>query len=1325
MSYWPFNATTTRVLVLVGALMAIAILSLPAYNLAVVQAQETDEPIEIEYDENGTDPVAIFAAADPEGDKVFWSLTDEDAGMFSGMFSIDGGVLSFKSSPDYEALPVDEKTLTVMVRASDGGADWSTRTVMVDVMNVDEPGRVTLSSLQPQSGVTLTATLTDPDGGITDGAVEWQWAMSDRVAGEYTDLPAQETMEYRVTDSDVGMFLRATATYTDAEDAEAEKMAHLVSANPVWAARSDMQPPVFPVTPIVRSVPENSASGTPVGLPVTASDPTTNDVLTYTISGTNLSFDIDSATGQIRVAAGAMLDREATNPSGATHMVMVTATDTSNTMVDGSPVTKEVTINVTDVDEAPTVAGTGNATVYNYTENATTTVDTFTNDDPEDFETDWVLSGPDADKFEIDDDDGMLTFKDSPNYEEPMGGYSGNSNVYEVTVGASDGENTGTLAVSVKVMNADDAGEVTLSPSRPEIGMPVTATLTDEDGVSGVAWTWDRGNTSTNPADVIKDADESTYTPVSADGGLYLEAIARYTDGWEGTAETAMEVTDNPVRQDSTNRPPRFLNADDDVITATERSIAENSADADDMPVDIGAVVTATDGNANGTYALSGRDEATFDLNPTSGQITVDGGTELDHETKPTYSVVVTANNPGGLSTSITVTINVTDLDEVPELEGDDTPNYAENGVDPVETYTANDPEGGKVFWSLAGDAAGSFTITGGVLRFNTSPNHEAAASYAVTVRASDGGTVAEEIEVTVTVTDVEEQGVVTLSSRQPLSGTVLTATAPTDPDGATGEVTWKWETGRSRTGTFDVIDGENQIMYTPVDGDVGQYLQVTAIYTDPSDGTADDEAKAVTERPVGQTRANNTDPEFPTTTAIRSVPEDASAGVAAGLPIAATDNDAGEVLTYAISGTAAPFSIDWDTGQLRVAAGAMLNHEATPPSYPGIIITVTDAKAKTDMVTVTINVTDVDEAPTVAGTGNATVYNYTENATTTVDTFTNDDPEDFETDWVLSGPDADKFEIDDDDGMLTFKDSPNYEEPMGGSSGNSNVYEVTVGASDGENTGTLAVSVKVMNADDAGEVTLSPSRPEIGMPVTATLTDEDGVSGVAWTWERGNTSTNPADVIEDADESTYTPESADGGSYLEAIASYTDGWEGTAETAMEVTDNPVRQDSTNRPPRFLNADDDVITATERSVAENSAPAINVGTPVMATDPNQGDTANLTYMLSGPDKDSFDISATGQITVATGADLNHEEKPTYSVAVTATDPSGESSSVTVTINVTDMDEMPNLERVARGVTVTGINSVDYPENDIGAVATYSAMGSQAAGATWSLDGSER
>ena len=37
----------------------------------------------------------------------------------------------------------------------------------VTVTNVDEAGEVTLTTLQPQEGVEITATLTDPDGRTT------------------------------------------------------------------------------------------------------------------------------------------------------------------------------------------------------------------------------------------------------------------------------------------------------------------------------------------------------------------------------------------------------------------------------------------------------------------------------------------------------------------------------------------------------------------------------------------------------------------------------------------------------------------------------------------------------------------------------------------------------------------------------------------------------------------------------------------------------------------------------------------------------------------------------------------------------------------------------------------------------------------------------------------------------------------------------------------------------------------------------------------------------------------------------------------------------
>ena len=52
--------------------------------------------------------------------------------------------------------------VTVVVTDSDNNTD--SRDVAVTVTNVEEDGTVTLSNLQPEDGVPITATLTDPDG---------------------------------------------------------------------------------------------------------------------------------------------------------------------------------------------------------------------------------------------------------------------------------------------------------------------------------------------------------------------------------------------------------------------------------------------------------------------------------------------------------------------------------------------------------------------------------------------------------------------------------------------------------------------------------------------------------------------------------------------------------------------------------------------------------------------------------------------------------------------------------------------------------------------------------------------------------------------------------------------------------------------------------------------------------------------------------------------------------------------------------------------------------------------------------------------------------
>ena len=57
----------------------------------------------IEYDENGTGPVATYTATDPEGTAITsWTLAGTDA----DAFTIVVGVLRFAKTPDYE-MPAD------------------------------------------------------------------------------------------------------------------------------------------------------------------------------------------------------------------------------------------------------------------------------------------------------------------------------------------------------------------------------------------------------------------------------------------------------------------------------------------------------------------------------------------------------------------------------------------------------------------------------------------------------------------------------------------------------------------------------------------------------------------------------------------------------------------------------------------------------------------------------------------------------------------------------------------------------------------------------------------------------------------------------------------------------------------------------------------------------------------------------------------------------------------------------------------------------------------------------------------------------------------
>ena len=90
-------------------------------------------------------------------------------------------------------------------------------TVIIDLTNVDEPGKVILSATQLQVGSPLTAVLTDPDGSVSDIDCLWERSPDPDRASGWKTINGASSDAYTPVAADVDMYLRATAEYTDAE----------------------------------------------------------------------------------------------------------------------------------------------------------------------------------------------------------------------------------------------------------------------------------------------------------------------------------------------------------------------------------------------------------------------------------------------------------------------------------------------------------------------------------------------------------------------------------------------------------------------------------------------------------------------------------------------------------------------------------------------------------------------------------------------------------------------------------------------------------------------------------------------------------------------------------------------------------------------------------------------------------------------------------------------------------------------------------------------------------------------------------------------------
>ena len=146
-----------------------------------------------------------------------------------------------------------------------------------------------------------------------------------------------------------------------------------------------------------------------------------------------------------------------------------------------------------------------------------------------------------------------------------------------------------------------------------------------------------------------------TYTPNSSFHGSDSFTYT-VSDGNGGTDTGTVNVTVTAVDDEPANRSPRFNEG-----LNTTRTVPENA----EVGMAVGDPVNARDSdNDRLEYWLWGMDRASFDVDPSTGQLTTK--TALDYEVKNEYSVRVSARDRRGGVDGIIVTISVENVDEPP-----------------------------------------------------------------------------------------------------------------------------------------------------------------------------------------------------------------------------------------------------------------------------------------------------------------------------------------------------------------------------------------------------------------------------------------------------------------------------------------------------------------------------------------------------------------------------------------------------------------------------------------------------------------------------------
>lgn len=839
-----------------------------------------------------------------------------------------------------------------------------------------------------------------------------------------------------------------------------------------------------------------------------------------------------------------------------------------------------------------------------------------------------------------------------------------------------------------------------------------------------------------NDSDIDGDTLAVNTTPVTAptNGTLVLRADGTYTytpkPNFHGTDSFVYEMTDGngktasatvTITITSVNDPPVAVAdaatlAEDTVLNGTTLLSNDSDVDGDTLSV----TTTPVTPPAHGAVVL--KTDGTYTYTP-------------DKDYFGTDSFVYEVTDGKGGKANATVTLTITPVNDPPAITSTNNVTFAENGTGTaldVQSTDDHDAENSGVTYTLLPAFDGSlFAINPatGAITFKTPPDYEKPQdankdnAYILMVKSCDSEGLCTEQVIVIVVTNVVETNppkIINTIAGTPENQTFVTTVGATDPD-------------PNDQLTFSIIGGVDALLFT-IDSVTGELrFKNPPDFENPLDADRNNEYDVVVQV------YDNTEPDHVDNQALRVVVTNVNEApvltLGGGEPqalsqaenstavttVAAQDVDAGDVLTYRISGgtDAALFEINPSTGVLtfKTAPDFENPNDSDKNNTYQVEITVQDRAQLSDSQLFTITINDANDAPMITSEGGAVTANLSvvENTTTTVTTVTSTDQDKDTPVYAISGgADATRFVIDPVSGTLRFASAPDFETPL--DANQDNVYEVTVTVSDGRGgVDSQQLSIRVTDTNEAPRITSNGGGdaaavvlPENTLDTTTvSATDADVGDTLSYSISGGEDaalfSIDPANgkLVFITAPDFEKPQDADKNNQYRVEVTVTDK-QGSTDTQMLTV---TITDANDAPAITSNGSEATANV---SVAENT-------TAVTTLTSSDQDNDTPTYSISGgADAALFSLDpVSGKLQFKTAPDFEDptdaDKNNAYELVVTVVDGKGGLDTQALTIRVTDANDAPVITSDGGGAsasftvdenatTVTSVTSRDQ-DND--------------------------